>query len=231
MSKSGSRKEWQRQTGWERGSSMRLKQAGNDGNVLDLSRSPLPSFDQLQLPLLHTLLTLLTLWACKCVWVCVCVCLLHSLLIPLFRQLWEKADNAFPCVCPVHIIWGLGRDRHIHKCSFSTPCFFFLYCHLKLSENVWKGSTSPLPQSLFSLLFLVLVYLIAFVFDWKIALHENFLITKDINIFFLTLLPGDLCEEVVDPCLHGFDPCQHDSKCVYVGRSYRWVTASHEVST
>uniref|UniRef100_A0A4W6F8V2 Slit homolog 3 (Drosophila) n=1 Tax=Lates calcarifer TaxID=8187 RepID=A0A4W6F8V2_LATCA len=25
---------------------------------------------------------------------------------------------------------------------------------------------------------------------------------------------GDLCEEVVDPCLHGFDPCQHDSKCL-----------------
>uniref|UniRef100_A0A665WD06 Slit homolog 3 (Drosophila) n=1 Tax=Echeneis naucrates TaxID=173247 RepID=A0A665WD06_ECHNA len=37
----------------------------------------------------------------------------------------------------------------------------------------------------------------------------------------LSLSPGDLCEEVVDPCLHGFDPCQHDSKCVHVGRSYR----------
>uniref|UniRef100_A0A7N6FHZ1 Slit homolog 3 (Drosophila) n=1 Tax=Anabas testudineus TaxID=64144 RepID=A0A7N6FHZ1_ANATE len=37
----------------------------------------------------------------------------------------------------------------------------------------------------------------------------------------LCLSPGDLCEEVVDPCLQGFDPCQHDSKCVHVGRSYR----------
>ncbi|XP_014860989.1 PREDICTED: slit homolog 3 protein isoform X1 [Poecilia mexicana] len=32
---------------------------------------------------------------------------------------------------------------------------------------------------------------------------------------------GDLCDEVVDPCLAGFDPCQHDSKCVQVGRGYR----------
>ncbi|KAK1803937.1 hypothetical protein P4O66_003876 [Electrophorus voltai] len=32
---------------------------------------------------------------------------------------------------------------------------------------------------------------------------------------------GDLCEEVVDPCLLGFDPCQHDSKCVPLGRGYR----------
>uniref|UniRef100_A0A8C5NC96 Slit homolog 3 protein-like n=1 Tax=Gouania willdenowi TaxID=441366 RepID=A0A8C5NC96_GOUWI len=30
---------------------------------------------------------------------------------------------------------------------------------------------------------------------------------------------GDLCEDVIDPCLRGFDPCQHDSKCVFVGRS------------
>ncbi|KAA8588676.1 hypothetical protein FQN60_010021 [Etheostoma spectabile] len=32
---------------------------------------------------------------------------------------------------------------------------------------------------------------------------------------------GDLCDEVIDPCLRGFDPCQHDSKCVHVGRTYR----------
>lgn len=34
---------------------------------------------------------------------------------------------------------------------------------------------------------------------------------------------GDLCEEVVDPCLPGFDPCQHDSKCVPLTKGYRWV--------
>lgn len=34
---------------------------------------------------------------------------------------------------------------------------------------------------------------------------------------------GDLCEEVVDPCLPGFDPCQHDSKCVTLSKSYRYV--------
>uniref|UniRef100_A0A8C6TXW4 Slit homolog 3 (Drosophila) n=1 Tax=Neogobius melanostomus TaxID=47308 RepID=A0A8C6TXW4_9GOBI len=32
---------------------------------------------------------------------------------------------------------------------------------------------------------------------------------------------GDLCEEVLDHCLPGFDLCQHDSKCIGVGRSYR----------
>ncbi|GAA6099215.1 slit homolog 3 protein [Tachysurus ichikawai] len=32
---------------------------------------------------------------------------------------------------------------------------------------------------------------------------------------------GDLCEEVVDPCLLGFDPCQHDSKCVPLSKGYR----------
>lgn len=52
-----------------------------------------------------------------------------------------------------------------------------------------------------------------------------------IKIFFHVLSLGDLCEEVIDPCLHGFDPCQHDSKCVRLGRSYRWVTALEVVST
>uniref|UniRef100_A0A6Q2WUL9 Slit homolog 3 (Drosophila) n=1 Tax=Esox lucius TaxID=8010 RepID=A0A6Q2WUL9_ESOLU len=32
---------------------------------------------------------------------------------------------------------------------------------------------------------------------------------------------GDLCEEVVDPCIQGFDPCQHDSKCIPLTKGYR----------
>ncbi|TRY65093.1 hypothetical protein DNTS_026850 [Danionella cerebrum] len=32
---------------------------------------------------------------------------------------------------------------------------------------------------------------------------------------------GDLCEEVADPCLPGFDLCQHDSKCVPLNKGYR----------
>lgn len=174
MSKSDWREEWQRQTGWERGSSMRLKQAGNDGNVLDLSQSPLPSFDQLQLPLLHTLLTLLTLQACKCLWVW--VCLLHCLLIPLFRQLWEKADNAFPSVCRLHIIWGLGQDRNTLHYALFPFLVFFLYCHLKLSEKMWRGLTS----TFFSLLFFGSTCLQHFFCCEKLALHSSLLKRKDI---------------------------------------------------
>uniref|UniRef100_A0A4W5NFJ8 Slit homolog 3 (Drosophila) n=1 Tax=Hucho hucho TaxID=62062 RepID=A0A4W5NFJ8_9TELE len=32
---------------------------------------------------------------------------------------------------------------------------------------------------------------------------------------------GDLCEEVVDPCMQGFDPCQHDSKCIPLTKGFR----------
>ncbi|KAM9514069.1 LOW QUALITY PROTEIN: slit homolog 3 protein-like [Salvelinus alpinus] len=32
---------------------------------------------------------------------------------------------------------------------------------------------------------------------------------------------GDLCEEVVDPCMQGFDPCQHDSKCIPLAKGFR----------
>ncbi|XP_076143508.1 slit homolog 3 protein [Alosa pseudoharengus] len=32
---------------------------------------------------------------------------------------------------------------------------------------------------------------------------------------------GDLCEEVIDPCLPGFDPCLHDSKCIPLASGYR----------
>lgn len=60
--------------------------------------------------------------------------------------------------------------------------------------------------------------------------HER-LVVFNTRVNSLTLSPGDLCEEVVDPCLQSFDPCQHDSKCVHVGRSYRWVTASRKFST
>lgn len=59
------RKGWWRQTGWEGGSRIRLKQAESDGNAFDLSQSPLPSYDRLQLQLLHTLLTLHTRRACE----------------------------------------------------------------------------------------------------------------------------------------------------------------------
>ncbi len=40
---------------------------------------------------------------------------------------------------------------------------------------------------------------------------------------FLVCLLGDLCEEGDDPCLPGFDLCQHDSKCVPLSKGYRWV--------
>uniref|UniRef100_A0A8C7FLR2 Slit homolog 3 (Drosophila) n=1 Tax=Oncorhynchus kisutch TaxID=8019 RepID=A0A8C7FLR2_ONCKI len=32
---------------------------------------------------------------------------------------------------------------------------------------------------------------------------------------------GDLCEEVVAPCMQGFDPCQHDSKCIPLTKGFR----------
>ncbi|KAG5852268.1 hypothetical protein ANANG_G00060600 [Anguilla anguilla] len=32
---------------------------------------------------------------------------------------------------------------------------------------------------------------------------------------------GDLCDEVVDHCAEGFDPCQHDAKCVPLSKGYR----------
>lgn len=66
-----------RQTGWECGSRIRLKETENDGNVFDLSQSPLPSYDQVQLRLLHTLLTLHTLWAYECVRMCGCTSVDH----------------------------------------------------------------------------------------------------------------------------------------------------------
>lgn len=41
---------------------------------------------------------------------------------------------------------------------------------------------------------------------------------------------GDLCEEVVDPCLPGFDPCQHDSKCVPLSKGYRYELSKRDIT-
>lgn len=71
---------------------------------------------------------------------------------------------------------------------------------------------------------------------WQACIAENvsllpgpcmqvfWFLNSDIHVLymFFSLSPGDLCDEVIDPCLGAFDPCQHDSKCVHVGRSYRW---------
>ena len=183
--------------------------------------------------------------------VCVCVCVCESTAAPVtqpinppLHQLWEKADNAVPCVCvwslPLHIIWGLEQDRHIYKLSFSTRCFSFFSAVIwsRQREHV-KRLDRPFPAVSFSSFFSFLkinlqIQLVA----WKSNTHTHtcwfiFFNHQRINIFSpsLSVSPGDLCDEVVDPCLHGFDPCQHDSKCVHAGRSYRWVTASQEVST
>ncbi|MGH0163518.1 UNVERIFIED_CONTAM: hypothetical protein FKN15_065970, partial [Acipenser sinensis] len=47
---------------------------------------------------------------------------------------------------------------------------------------------------------------------------DRLLLTTPLNKF---QCKGELCEEVIDPCASGLNPCQHDSKCLALFKGYR----------